>query len=141
MLVTGGIDATDIPLLPLMIELRRRPLHPLRFSLRWLLLMVAVSGTFFFLVGEARRLAQTTSYHAIRAVEITKDRSPSYDPTPMSRWHSAMAQQYRDAWERLDLLLSVFIMAIGTVIVVGVLGRVLAGFDRSNEPSVSTGFR
>ena len=45
-----------IPLLPLTIEFRLRPLHPLRFSLRWLLLMVAVSGMFFFLVGEARRL-------------------------------------------------------------------------------------
>jgi hypothetical protein len=86
--------------------------------------MVTVSGMFFFLVGEARRLGQATSYHAIRAVEVTTDRSPSYDPMPMSRWHSAMAQQYRDAWERLDLLLFVFIMAIGTVIVVGVLGRV-----------------
>src|SRR4051812_30466801 len=116
----------DIPLLPLTIEFRRRPLHPLRFSIRWILLMVAVSGTFFFLFGEAHRLAQATSYHAIRAVEVTKDRSPSYDPMPMSRWHSAMAQQYRGAWERLDLLLFVFIMAIGTVIVVGVLGRVVA---------------
>ena len=114
----------EIPLLPFTIEFRRRPLRPLRFSLRWLLLMVAVSGIFFFLVGEARRLGQATSYHAIRAVEVTKERSPSYDPMPMSRWHSAMAQQYRDAWERLDLLLFVFIMAIGTVIVVGVLGRV-----------------
>jgi hypothetical protein len=107
----------DIPLLPITIEFRRRPLHPLRFSLRWLLLMVAVSGMFFFLVGKAFRLAQAASYHRIRAVE---------GPMPMSRWHSAMAQQYRDAWERLDLLLCVFIMAIGIVIVVGVLGRVLA---------------
>jgi hypothetical protein len=90
------------------------------------LLIVAVSGMFFFLVGEARRLGQATSYHAMRAVEVTKDRSASYDPMPMSRWHSAMSQQYRDAWERLDLLLFVFIMAIGTVIVVGVLGRVIA---------------
>ena len=116
----------EIPLLPLTIEFRRRPLRPLRFSLRWLLLIVAVSGMFFFLVAEARRLAQGTSYHAIQAVEVTKDRSPSYDPMPTSRWHSAMAQKYRDAWERLDLLLFVFIMAIGTVVVLGVLGRVIA---------------
>ena len=116
----------DIPLLPLTVEFRRRPLHPMRFSLRWLILMVAVAGMFFALVGEAHRLGQATNYHLIRAVEVTKDRSPSYDPMPMSRWHSAKAQQYRDAWERLDRLQFVFIMAIGTIIVVGVLGRVVA---------------
>jgi hypothetical protein len=88
--------------------------------------MVAVSGTFFFLVGEASRVGQAMSYHGMRAVEVTRDRSPSYDPMPMSRWHSAMAQEYRDAWGRLDLLVFVFIVAIGTVIVVGVLGRVIA---------------
>jgi len=116
----------NIPLLPLAIEFRRRPLHPLRFSLGWLLLVIAVSGMFFFLVGKARRLGQATSYHAIQAVEVTKDRSPSYDPTSLSRWHSAMAEKYRDAWERLDLLLFLFIITIGTVIVLGVLGRVVA---------------
>jgi hypothetical protein len=88
--------------------------------------MVAVSGTFFLLVGEARRVGQAMSYHAMRAVEVTMDRSPSYDPMPMSRWHSAMAQKYRDEWERLDLLLFVFIVVIGATIVVGVLGRVIA---------------
>ena len=129
----------DIPLLPLTIEFRRRPLRPLRFSLRWLLLLVAVSGMFFCLVGEAQRLSHATSYHAIQAVEVTKDRSPSSDPMPVSRWHSAMAEKYRAAWERLDLLQFVFIIAIGTVIVVGVLGRVIAWFDRSNERSVGTG--
>ena len=116
----------DIPLLPLTIEFRRRRLHPLRISLRWLLLIVAVSGMFFYLVGEARRLGQATSYHAIQAVEVTKDRSPSYDPMPVSRWHSAMAQQYRNGRAQLDLLQFVFIMATGTVIIVGVLGRVVA---------------
>lgn len=129
----------DIPLLPLTIEFRRRPLRPLRFSLRWLLLVVALSGMFFFLVGEACRLGQATSYHMIRAVEVTKDRSTSYDPMPMSRWHSAMAQQYRDAWERLDLLQFVFIMAIGTIIVVGVLGRVIAWIRPIDERFDSTG--
>src|SRR3954465_10458323 len=101
----------DIPLLPLTVEFRRRPLRPLRFSLGWLLLIVAVSGMFFFLVGEARRLGQATTYHATRAAEVTQDRSPSYDPMPMSRWHSAMAQKYRDAWERLDPMQFVLIMA------------------------------
>ena len=116
----------DIPLLPLTIEFRRRRLHPLRISLRWLLLMVAVSGMFFYLVGEARRLGQAMSYHAIQAVEVTKDRSPSYDPMPVSRWHSAMAQKYRDAWKRLDLLLCVLLLALAIVIVLGVLGRVVS---------------
>jgi hypothetical protein len=81
---------------------------------------------FFFLLVEARRLAQATSYHAIRAVEVAKDRSPTYDPTPVSRWHSAMAQRYRNARGQLDLLQFVFIMATGTFIMVGVLGRAFA---------------
>ena len=116
----------EIPLLPFTIEFRRRPLRPLRFSLRWLLLIVAVSGMFFFLVAEALRLAQATSYHASGAVEVTKNRSPTYDPMPVSRSHSAMAQQYRNGRAQLDLLQFVFIMATGTVIIVGVLGRVVA---------------
>ena len=116
----------EIPLLPFTIEFRRRPLRPLRFSLRWLLLIVAVSAMFFFLVAEAFRLDQATSYHALQAVEVTKDRSPSYDPMPVSRWHSAMAQKYRDAWRRLDLQLRVLLLALAIVIVLGVLGRVVA---------------
>src|SRR5215831_18175995 len=99
----------DIPLLPLTIEFRRRPLRPLRFSLRWLLLLVALSGIFFCLFAETHRLSQATSYHAIQAIEVTKNRSPSANPMPMSRWHSAMAEKYRAAWERLDLLVFVFI--------------------------------
>jgi hypothetical protein len=129
----------DIPLLPLSIELRRRPLHPLRFSLRWLLTIVAVSGMFFFLLGEARRLGQATKYHLMQALEVTKDRSPSYDPMPMSRWHSAMSEKYRAAWGQLDLLLFVVIMTLGTVIVLGVLGRVIPWIRPIDEPSVSTG--
>ena len=116
----------DIPLLPLTIEFRRRPLRLLRFSLRWLLLMVALSGVFFLLVEEAHRVGEAMSYHAMQVVEVTRDRSPSYDPMPMSRWHSAMAERYRDAWERLDLLLFVFLIANAIVIVLGVLGQVIA---------------
>jgi hypothetical protein len=129
----------DIPLLPLTIEVRRRPLHPLRFSLKWLLLIVAVSGMFFYLVAEARRVGQATNYHAIQAVEVTKDRSPSYDPMPISRWHSAMAAKYRAAWERLDALQFISIIAIGTVMVLGVLGRVIAWIRPIDERSVGTG--
>jgi|SRR6516165_7888523 hypothetical protein len=129
----------DIPLLPLTIEFRRRPLHPVRFSLKWLLIMVAVSGMLFFLLGEALRLGQATNYHVMQAVEVAKDQSASYDPMPMSRWHSAMAEKYRAAWGRLDLLLFVFIMTIGTVVVLGVLGRVIAWIRPIEERSVSTG--
>ena len=102
-------------------------------------MIVAVSGAFFYLVGEARRLGRAMSYHAIQAVEVTKDRSPSYDPMPMSRWHSAMAEKYRAVWERLDLLLFVFIIAIGTIVVLGVLGRVIAWIRPIDERSVTTG--
>ena len=116
----------NIPLLPLSIEFRRRPLRPLRFSLRWLLLIVAISGMFFYLVAEASRLAQATSYHAIQAVEVTRNRSTSYDPMPMSRRHSAMAQQYQAEWGRIEFLLFVFILVTRTVIVVGGLGRFAA---------------
>ena len=116
----------DIPLLPLTIEFRRRPLRPLRFSLRWLLLMVAVSGVFFFLVEEAHRVGEAMSYHAMQAVEVTRDRPPSYDPMPMSRWHSTMALNYRAAAEQLDLLLFDFIVVIGTVIAVAVTGSFIA---------------
>ena len=122
----------EILLLPFTIEFRRRPLRPLRFSLRWLLLMVAVSGTFFFLVGEAFRLSRATIYHMTRAAD---------DPTPMSRWHSAMAQKYRDAWERLDLLLLVLLLALAIVIVLGVLGRVVARIqpkEDRNQPNESS---
>jgi hypothetical protein len=128
-----------VPLLPLTIEFRQCPLRPLRFSLRSLLLMVALSGVFFFLVEEAHRVGEAMSYHAMQEVEVTRDRSPSYDPIPMSRWHSAMAERYRDAWERLDLLLFVFLIALAIVIVLGVLGRVIAWVRPMDERTVSTG--
>jgi hypothetical protein len=129
----------DVPLLPLTIEFRQHPLDPLRFSLRWLLSLVAISGTFFFLLGEALRLGHATNYHVMKAVEVAKDQSTSYDPMSMSRWHSAMAEKYRAAWGRLDLLLFVFIITIGIVFVLGVLGRVIAWIRPIHERSVSTG--
>jgi hypothetical protein len=81
---------------------------------------------FFYLVGEARRLGRAMSQHAIQAVEVTKSRSPSHDPTSLSRWHSAMSQKYRAAFERVDFLLFAFIIAVGTVLAIGVFGRVVA---------------
>jgi hypothetical protein len=128
-----------VPLLPITVEFRRRPLRPLRFSLKWLLLMVAASGAFFFVVGEARRVSEAMSYHAMQVVEVTRDRSPSYDPMPMSRWHSAMAEIYRGAWERLDLLLFVLLIAVAIVIVLAVLGRIIAWIRPIDERSAGTG--
>jgi hypothetical protein len=116
----------NIPLLPLTVELRWRPLHLQRFSLEALILTVAVSAILLALVAEARRVNQAMSYHVTRAVEVTRDRPPSYDPMPMSRWHSTMALNYRAAAEQLDLLLFVFIVVIGTVIAVAVTGSFIA---------------
>ena len=56
-MVGEGWMRAEIPLLPFTIEFRRRPLRPLRFSLRWLLLILAMSGMFFYLWGEALRLS------------------------------------------------------------------------------------
>jgi hypothetical protein len=122
----GGEMRADVPLLPWTIEIRRRPLPPPQFSIRALLLVVAVTGVFLALVGELRRLGETMSYHAVQAVEVTKARSPSYDPRPMSQWHSAMSQRYRADFERLDLLVFLFILTVGAILAIGVLGRVIA---------------
>jgi hypothetical protein len=45
----------EIPLLPFTIEFRRRPL---RFSLRWLFVIVAELGMFSYLAGAAHRLGR-----------------------------------------------------------------------------------
>jgi hypothetical protein len=116
----------DIPLLPLTIDIRWRPLPPLQFSIRALLLVVAAAAMFLALLGELRRLSQAMSYHAVQAVEVTRLRSPSYDPTPMSRWHSTMSQSYRADFERMDLLVYLFILAVGAIIAIGLLGRAIA---------------
>jgi hypothetical protein len=101
--------------------------------------MVALSGVFFFLLGEARRLCEAMAYHAMQAVEVTMDQSPSYDPMPISRWHSVMVQEYRAAYERVDSLLFFFIVTIAIVIVLGMLGRVIAWVRPIDERSAGTG--
>ena len=114
----------NVPLLPLSVEFRRRPLRPLRFSIRALMLVVVLAGMFFTLVTELRRQGQAMSYHAEQSVLVTMNRSPTNDPIPLANWHAARSQEYRAVVERLDFLLFLVVMTIGAVLTLFAIGRI-----------------
>jgi hypothetical protein len=92
------------------------------------LLVVAVIGFFFFMVGELLRLSHAMNYHTIPSVEVIKSRYRFYDPTLMSLRHSAMAKEYRATYERVDSIRFLFTVALGTLILMGLFGRVVYCF-------------
>jgi hypothetical protein len=116
----------NVPLLPLSVEFHVRPLRPLRLSIRSLMLLVVLAGIFLALRMEADRQGRAMSYHAEQAVLVTVNRSPTYDPTPLSNWHAARSQQYQVVFERLDHLILLFFIAIAAVLALFVIGRVAA---------------
>lgn len=132
-----------IPLLPILVEVRWRPLRPFRVSIRALMLTVLLAGLVFSLVNELRRLGRAASDHTAQMLKANADRpkSPPYGPTPLERWHAMKAMESRAAHERLDLLLFILLLASASLGVVAALGRALDGLSRrwvvpsGDEPS------
>ena len=79
--------------------------------------MVAVllAGIFLALIRELHRQGRAMSYHTEQSFVVLLNRTPTYDPTPLSNWHAAQSVQYQIVVEILDFLLFLFVVSIGAV--------------------------
>jgi hypothetical protein len=125
----------NIPLLPILVEVRRRPLPPLRVSIRGLMIAVLLAGLFFALVAKLGRVSQALSYHTDQIIKAyaSPSKSPPYGITPLETWHVTKMMEYRAAHERLDLTVLVAFMACASLVLVAALARVIHWLSR---PSV-----
>ncbi len=116
----------NIPLIPVYIEIRWRPLGPFRFSMRSLMLAVAIAGLFFSLWAYSVRLRTVGSYHAQQSVLATEIRSesPPYGLTPLVNWHVKMSHHYHDAASRIEWIMAISLLTLVAMGVVAVLVRV-----------------
>jgi hypothetical protein len=126
----------NAPLLPVVVEIRWRTLGPPRISLRGLMLAVGVVALFFALCAYLGRLNRAIDYHNEQARKAALNAFPYRSlggqpgPAPALRWHTAMASDYRAIFERLDLIVFLYFMAIVAVCVFALLGRVINLFAR-----------
>ena len=121
----------NVPLLPLIVEVRWRVLGPPRFSLRGLMLTVGVMALFFSLCATLGRLNRAITYHNEQAQKAALNPFPyrslgaQAGTAPDMNWHTAMANDYRDTFMRLDLIVFLFFMTIVAVCVCALIGRLL----------------
>jgi hypothetical protein len=126
----------NVPLLPLIIEVRWRVLGSPRFSLRGLMLTVGVMALFFSLCAAVGRLNRAMTYHNEQARKAALNPFPyrslgtQAGPAPDMNWHTTMANDYRETFMRLDLIVFLFFMTIVGVCVCALLGRALNAFAR-----------
>ena len=132
----------NIPLLPICIEIetgevRWRSLPPLRLTLLGLILMVAIAALFLFVLVDAIRLHNISSYHAIETQKAAYNRpGPPFLHTSLEDWHSRIAKDYCAAADRKEAILAVMLKLLLTLGMVAVLGRVIHWlFRRSVLPS------
>ncbi len=117
----------NIPLLPICVELKFRPLRPMRMSIWELMVVVLWSGLLFAAVSESRRLGEATSFHAVETVKASagRSKSPPYGPTALESWHWEKAIEYRAAHERVDFIAFVLIVTNLVLVLTAVLGRTI----------------
>jgi hypothetical protein len=154
----------NIPFLPMLVEVRSqpisakprwRPLTPFRFSLRGLVLAVAVAGLYLSLCAHLVQLNRASLYHAEQAFQLSLSRYPNRSPfpagtkppgkfrvmvppgaTPLELWHREISIEYVAAIKRLfPVVIGLFITFVFLGAVVA-LGRIIyALFRRSFAPA------
>jgi hypothetical protein len=133
----GGVGVRiNIPLIPVYIEVRWRHLGPFRFTLRRLMLAVAITGICSSLLAYSVRLRTVGSYHAQQSILVTpvRSESPPYGLTPLVNWHVKMSHHYHDAASRLEWVIGIISLTLIALGVVAALGRVFhVLYRRSGE--------
>jgi hypothetical protein len=122
----------NIPLLPILIEIRWRPLGPFQFTLRGLMLLVVIVGVFFALAAQTVRLHKAGSYHAEQTVRasLSRSKSPPYGPTPLELWHAKLSRDYHNAASLTEFITAMIFLTLVALGVVAVLGRIVHRLDR-----------
>ena len=128
---------TNVPLLPISVEVRWRRLPPFRVSLRELMIGVVIAGLFFALVAHLGRMNRAMQYHSEQAALAAQARKP------IEAWHLAMASHHRAAFERIDFPAFLAFMTFASLAAVAALGRALdwssrrLGMTTNDEPTDS----
>src|SRR5258708_2241971 len=115
MLTQGATMRLNIPLLPLQIEIRWRSLPRVRFSIRGVMLIVAIAGIYLSLLKLLGRLAALNNYHADRIGPAGGENS----------WHWAMYNHYHDDIARILTIITIINWTILTLLALFVIGRFL----------------
>ena len=108
---------TNVPLLPISVEVRWRRLPPV--TLLGLMIAVGLAGLLFALFAQLGRMNRGWQYHSAQAALAAQARKP------IAAWHSAMASHYRTEFGRIDFPAFLAFMILATLAVVAVLGRAL----------------
>jgi hypothetical protein len=99
-----------VPLRPLVVDVRWRPLRAPRIRLRGLMLGVGVMAVVFSLCAYLGRVNRAIAYHHKQARKAALNRIPFRSLAPQTatpedmNWHAAMASEYQDTFMRLDLI-------------------------------------
>ena len=134
----------NVPLLPLSVEFRWRPLQPLeplRFSIRQLFVLILIIAGCFGLLAELCRHNDAIAYHREQSFEeLRKPPSNPLDSPFDSRLRSSMLHQlqwiqHESAHQTVELLLVLYVIAVGLVVTVFVVGRVLARIGERRDAS------
>jgi hypothetical protein len=123
----------DVPLLPIVLEARWRPLPTFRprITLVGLMLAVVVAAAFFSLAARSVRLRTAGSFHAVKASEENalnhrqhKSLAPVV-PTPLETWHASMSHRHHDAASRVEWHMGIIVKLLLAWGLVAVSGRAL----------------
>jgi hypothetical protein len=105
----------NVPLLPILIEVRWRNHRPPQVSLSGLMILVLLAGVYTWLSIKAARLRNAGSYYALQATE-----SSGYGPGVESGYWEMSRQNYEQARD-LQFFLNLLLMIAISVIVIGIV--------------------
>jgi hypothetical protein len=119
----------NIPLLPIQIvvrvqaDLRWRSLRQIRFSLRSMMLAVAVTAVCFTILAWYQaymgQLARANNYHADQAFD-------PFLPNVVNRpWHAKMYNEYHTAIRRYSMIAATLRATLAVFILIFIIGRVM----------------
>ena len=123
-----------VPLLPLVVDIRSRPLPRFRFRLRALILVVTGFAIFFSLVVYLDRVNRGYGYHALEANRHIREANRllrrgqeklALPEASLQRWHSQMANEYLVARTWLGAGTGLIAIAAIVLVLVATIGRVL----------------
>jgi hypothetical protein len=127
----------NILLLPIQVGLKLhmdahwRPLRPFRFSVRVMMLVVALTGAFcglwVWFQAYQMRLARAINYHGDQAFDPFL---PGADNRP---WHARMYNEYHAAFLRNDMIATTFMVVLTLIILAAIVGRVMNGLCRRSH--------
>lgn len=134
----------NVPLLPYRVVIghgvalawRPLPRPRLRFTVRGLLVLVAVSGGLLALVSDHKRNNALATYHSEEFDKIADADAPPRPVTPTAFWHLSMMQRHQDAAEWEESVLGFSIMVLGWLGTIGLAGRLI---DRRFREEIADG--